>query len=92
MRTQEEKKESIEKLKDKKINLPEFSMFGDPNHEAIDAQIQVIEEQMDEEDITEQWGEEYDENDEPNYVTQYALEAMSWMDGDIELSELIDED
>ncbi len=47
---------------------------------------------MDEEDIVELWGEEYSDDDEPNYITQNALQALSWLDGDIELSELIEED
>jgi len=92
MKTQEQKNKAIKKLKAHKKNIPEFSMFGDPNHEAIDAQILVIEEGKDENDIIELWGEEYDEDDTPNHVTQYALEALSWLEGDIELSDLVDED
>lgn len=92
MRTQEEKKQAIKKLRNEKESLPEYSFFGDPNHEAIEAQIQTIDENMDEEDIVELWGEEYNDDDEPNYITQNALQALSWLDGDIELSELIEED
>lgn len=90
MKTQKQKKAAIDKLEQFKIDMPEYSLFRDPVHQGIDAQIEVIKNDMDEEAVIEKWGEEYDEDTEPNYITQKALDAVSWLDGEMELTDLIE--
>ncbi|CAA0152418.1 hypothetical protein [Tenacibaculum maritimum] len=80
MRTQEEKNQVIEALKAQKLNLPEYSMFGVPNHQRADAQIQVIEQNMDDEEITKEWGEEYDEEGILNDIAVGAMEIYNCQD------------
>ena len=90
MKSQSEKTEAIKLLQIEKRNIPEYCMFGNPNHKAIDAQIQVIDEEMDEDSIITLWGDELDEDtEELSYVTQYALVALSWLNSEIELSDLV---
>ncbi|CAL2108206.1 hypothetical protein T190115A13A_60201 [Tenacibaculum sp. 190524A02b] len=87
---QEEKQHAIEKLTELKNSVPEFTFFGEPRHQAIQAQIRVINEDLDEEDIIDQWGEEITENNQINYITREALEALEYLNKEIELSDLID--
>ena len=90
MRTHEEKKQVIEALEAQKKNLPEYSMFGTPNHQKADAQIQVINQNMDAEEITKEWGEEYDEEGIPNDVAIGAMEVYNWLEGELETEDIID--
>lgn len=90
MRTQEEKNQVIEALKAQKKNLPEYSMFGTPNHQRADAQIQVIDQNMDDEEITEEWGEEYDDDGTPNDIAVGAMEIYNWLEGELETEDIID--
>jgi len=63
-----------------KLKVPSPGKFGGDNHAAIDAQIQVLEELMDINDI-----DEKNDNEEwSNHVTDSAREALDWMDGDSE--------
>jgi hypothetical protein len=68
--------DQLTKLKEMKPKVRHFSMFGDDNQAAIEAQIQVIEKDMTEDDI-------YDEY-ESYYDIHSALEARQWLDGDSE--------
>lgn len=90
MRTHEEKKEVIEALEAQKKILPEYSGFGTPNHKIADAQIQVISQDMDDEEITKEWGEEYDEEGLPNDVAIGAMEVYNWLEGELETEDIID--
>lgn len=62
--------------------LPEYSMFGDNNHAAIDAAIDVLDGRAVASDY-----EEYDESvhsfpeDDIEHVHQMALQAENWLDG-----------
>lgn len=90
MRTQEERTEVIRLLQNEKRNVPEYSMFNDPNHKVIDAQIQVIDECMDSRSIETLWSNDFDkEAEESNYITKRAVKALSWLYGEIEASELL---
>ncbi len=81
-RTQEEIQRQVDGLKKEKERLPEYSMFGDNNHAAIDAAIEVLEERRFASDY-----EEYDESlhnfpeDDIEHVHQMALQAENWLDG-----------
>jgi hypothetical protein len=81
-RTQEEIRRQVDGLKKEKERLPEYSMFGDNNHAATDAAIEVLEERRLASDY-----EEYDESihsfpeDDIEHVRQMALRAEDWLDG-----------
>lgn len=81
MRTKEEVKQQIEGLKNQKIVLPEFSMFGDNNWEKIDAKIDVLEGLKDPDDFYEdETSDEYQDGDNDLFFA--AEEAERWLDGE----------
>lgn len=70
MRTDEEILAEIERLKDiKKRVIPE-TLFGDDNRIAVQVQIKVLEEGMDEDEIYDSYPGEWQ--------TSHALNAWSW--------------
>ncbi len=66
-------KKEIETLKAMKPKVRRHSAFGDDHHEAIDAQIRVLEERMELMDIDENFEGEVHSN---------AQDARSWLDGE----------
>ncbi len=68
-------KDEIAKLKKMKPNVRMTSNFGDNHHDAIDAQLDVLEEGLDNDEIYDRF------EDGPQNVLDAALEAMGWMDG-----------
>lgn len=78
MRTQEEIKRQIEGLEKMKTWLPEYSGFGTPNHELIDAQISIIDGSCELSGIDEG---DFEEMDAQNKVYRGAEEAEVWLDG-----------
>lgn len=72
MRTQQEIYKQISGLLLMKKTLPERSKFGDPNWEAIDAQVEIL------------TGERTDEDfeDAHEYIYSQARDAQAWVDGD----------
>ncbi len=84
MRTPEEIKNEIAKLEKLKSVLPEYNFFGDNNHTIIDAQIDILNEEILDED------EIYDrEEDFGDMGISTVLEAFQWMEG--ELDTLVDD-
>ena len=80
MRTQKEIKAEIEALKKIKPNVRKFSVFGDNHHNSIDVQIRVLDEQMDEVEVYEfAEDEDWAEN-----VRDCALEAVQWLEGEVD--------
>lgn len=75
MRTLEQIQEQVIGLRSMKLTLPEYSMFGDNNWEAIDAQINILEGKKSLED--------YDEYQE-EYLFSEAERASMWLMEDIE--------
>ena len=71
-------KKEADKLAKMKPQVRRTTAFGDDNHEAIDAQIRVLDEDMNEDEIYGEW-----EGDE-NRLRDNALEARRWMDGESE--------
>lgn len=70
-------------LEELKKTLPEFSFFGDNNHEAIDAQIEVLKDgSMDDQDIYDKCYDGHTEN--------AAFDAKSFLDGEMSITDLID--
>lgn len=74
--SREEISKEIEQLKQMKPNVRNKSMFGDDHHEAIDAQIEVLKERLDTDEIYDQF-----EDGESN-VLDSAVAAREWMDGE----------
>lgn len=77
----------ISRLEEIRPVVRPYSMFGDDHKEAIDAQIEVLKDDISEDDIYERShnGDEDDETNEdkwPENVKDSALEARRWLDGD----------
>lgn len=75
MKSNEEILVAIVELKAIRPKVIPKTAFGDDNLEALDAQIQVLEELMDIDDIWDEWWEEEAEE----YVRHSALEADKWL-------------
>jgi hypothetical protein len=70
-------------LKDNKKFIPPSSMFGDNNHRAIDAEIAVLSEKLDENDVQEKFDRrEWIENQRVS-----AMDVIYWLDGEAESPE-----
>jgi len=76
MKTQEQIKKEIEALKTVRPNVRPYSMFGDDNLGSVDAQINVLENNLDNDEI---YGQ-YDHVESPEYILDAALAARGWMD------------
>ena len=75
--TSEAVKAEIEALKQIKPKVRPESFFGDNHHDAIDAQVKVLTEDMSEEDAESEF--EY----EPDNVRNAAMEAYDWLEGSL---------
>lgn len=73
--TNEQIQKEIEALKEIKPKVRRLSLFGDNHHAAIDAQIAVLEDGLDEDVI-------YDEFGGVDNVRSAALDALSWLSGE----------
>jgi len=74
---------SLEALKEKVIPA---TAFGDDNIAAIDAQIQALREDFDEDDCYQEWPD-----DEDLRLRDNALEAVAWVCGGSEHEDLCDD-
>lgn len=81
-KTDSDVKAEIEVLKALKPKVRKQNAFGDDHHEAIDAQISVLEKRMSIDAIYDMWGDEETEEFAQN-VLDSALEARDWMSGDL---------
>jgi hypothetical protein len=77
-KTSEEVKAEVAKLREMKPNIRHRTSFGDDNWAAIDAQIKVLEEGMDEDEIWDEWPED----EEDMHERDSAREALAWNNGD----------
>lgn len=93
--TPKQVREEIAALEEIKPKVPTHNGFGEDNHAAIDAQITVLMERMDNDQIYDTFGllegdssseeSEEDEGEEPSRVElEAALDALHWMEGDEE--------
>lgn len=73
--TQEQIQAEIEKLQEMKPKVRQHTAFGEDNHAAIEVQIRVLEQNLDEWVIFDQW----DMIDD--YLCANALYAREWLDG-----------
>ena len=76
MKTSEQIKKEIEALKTVRPNVRPTSMFGDDNLSSVDAQITVLEENMDDDDIS----DKFDRTSSSEYILESALAARQWID------------
>jgi len=74
VKTREEALAEAKKLREMKPKVRQFSFFNDDNWAQIDAQIKVLEDDMDEDDI---YGNEWDQGEE-----SAAMSTRLWMDGE----------
>ena len=87
MKTNEEIKKEVEALKAIRPKVKPYSIFGDDNLANLDAQVNVLENNLDPDDIYEQ----YDHADASEYVLEGALEADNWRSGDSESDSLAED-
>jgi|SRR5579872_4170911 len=78
--TIEQIKSEIKALEAIKPNIIPMSIFGDNHHDAIDAQIRVLKEEMDEDTVYDTW-EDTNDYDVNRNVINAALDAVNWLDG-----------
>lgn len=76
MKTEEEIKKEIKALKAVRPKVRPHSMFGDDNLAALDAQVDVLENDLDNDDIH----DKYDHVGSSEYVFESALHARDWVD------------
>lgn len=76
--TRQEIIDVIAKLKGLKLKVTQYTFFGDSNRKAIQAQIDVLNDGMDEDAIYERW----DEGESDSYERNHALQALQWMNGE----------
>ena len=78
MKTKEQITKEIEALKTVRPNVRPTSMFGDDNLGSVDAQIAVLEQDFDDDEIY----DVYDRTSSSEYILEAALVARQWMDGE----------
>jgi hypothetical protein len=78
MKTQKQIDAEIKKLEVVKSKVPSRTAFGDDNHAAIDAQIKVLTDSMDDGEIWDAWPEDEDDM----HVRTAAQDAQKWRDDD----------
>lgn len=86
-RTQEEIKQQIAKLKEIRPKVRPYTAFGDSNLVKLDAQVKVLEENMDSDDIWDEWPEEEADMD----IRMTAEEAANWLVGESEHDDLAED-
>lgn len=83
MPTKKEITAEVKALKKMKPNIRERTAFGEDNQAAIDAQINVLENDMGDDAIYDQYGgDDEEETDANRHELDNALEARRWLDGD----------
>ena len=75
--TEAQIKKEIETLRDYQSRVRPYTSFGDSNVDAIGAQIKVLEEEMDEDAIWDEWLD-----DEDDRLRDVALETFQWINGE----------
>lgn len=71
----------VARLKAVQPRVPEYSLFGDDNRAAIDAQIKVLEDGMSLDGIYEAFGEDNVEREFSQNTLDCAITTHDWMDG-----------
>jgi hypothetical protein len=82
--TDDEINAEIAALTELKAVVPEHNRFRDSNHDAIDAQIKVLKNRYDDDDVYTDWGENENLEEDEDFcesVFHSALEACMWLHG-----------
>jgi hypothetical protein len=85
-KTEEQIAAEVSALEAVKPKLREFTAFGDNNHAAVDAQLAVLRQRMDHDDVYDAYGDEESE-DFDQYTLDAALNAHDWMVGTLAADE-----
>ena len=78
MRTKEEIDYQIEGLLHTKTVTPPLSIFGEPNHVAIDAQVEILLLKISIDELALR----HSEDDKVDLILDYAERAQRWLDGE----------
>lgn len=81
-KSQKEIEKKIEELKGLQDKIRPNDMFGGSNTDKLEAVIKALEDDMDEDDIYEEW--DVDEDDSLYDIMNIARNAVEWRDGDSE--------
>jgi hypothetical protein len=81
--TEKQIAKEIQTLKTMKPNIVRYSMFGDDNHAKIDAQIEVLEERLSEDEVYNRF-EDSDNPDRTYDLVSCARYAAEWLIGQAE--------
>lgn len=86
MKTNEQINTEITTLREMKPNVREYTAFGDSNHDAIEAQVDVLREHMSTDDVYDRFGEDAfeDEDEFCQSDLDAALSAQQWLCGESE--------
>lgn len=80
-KTKEQVRSEMEALRELKPRVRRQSAFGEDNHAKIEAQIEVLRDNLDEDAIYERF-QDADDPDEMSPELDAALDARRWMDGE----------
>lgn len=86
-KTQAEIDKQIEALKAIRPKVKPYSAFGDNNLDKLDAQLKVLEEDMDSDEVWDEWPEEEADSE----VRMSADDAVSWRDGESDIDDLAED-
>lgn len=83
VRTTQEIESEVATLRDLRAKVRKFTSFGDDNHAAIDAQIEVLSDRMSLDQVYDKYGEEafIDEDEFDQHLFDCTLLACDWMHG-----------
>lgn len=85
-KTQKEIDEQIKKLEEAKEGIVPYSMFGTDNLALVDVMIKVLEEDIDEDEIWDEWPRDEEDMDSRSNADM----ARAWIDGECELDNLVE--
>jgi hypothetical protein len=77
MRTKQQIEEEVERLKSMKTRVIHYTITGEDNHAAMEAQIEVLQKRMTQEDVDLAFGDPFD--DEESNIYANAQQAYNWM-------------
>lgn len=80
--SESEIEQEVAALEKMKPNILRESKFGEDHHAAIEAQLEVLRERMDEDDVDENYGDAEDN------IRSAAQDAANWLTGDHESEHL----
>lgn len=81
MKTNEQVAEAIEKIKENKNSVTQYTGFGDDKHAALDAMLDILERRVEDDEIDDVFDDEY--------VNSAAYSIVDWMNGDEDLDDLL---